>query len=97
MSLVEQWDVLGCELVLRDNSARLVVQHKESGRSMSVDPKVVRLMAVGGGVVYSAGWLAGAVAVLSGEVNGINLLEMFSCCANDDLGEGLGTEMVPGG
>jgi len=86
MSLVEKWEVLGCELALRDSSARLVVQHKESGRSMSVDPKSVRLMAVGGGVMYSAGWLAGAMAVLAGEVDGVNIFEMFAYCATDEVG-----------
>jgi|GEM_PF-4270691 len=101
MDLVEIWSVLSFEVGFSEKEVRLTLEHKDSGEVVNISPEKVRMMNMGAGVSFSAGWIAGAVAVLSGRVTALNLTSSFAVlgCANDaPIGEARrGLELAPGG
>ncbi len=82
MNLADQWRVLGCELIQRDNRARLIVREVGGGECLVVDTQIARRMGLD--LAYCAGWLEGVVSVLSGEVDARNIFESFAICANNE-------------
>ncbi|NIB44807.1 hypothetical protein HBA55_34825 [Pseudomaricurvus alkylphenolicus] len=87
MDIAEQWNVLAFELVLRDNGVYLVVKHQLTGEMRRLSARGRGALRYGSGVSYRAGWLEGAVSVLTGRVGSDNLTEAYSAlledCEND--------------